>query len=202
MGIYGLKPRFQRVLKVVERPLLRWGVHPDVLTLAALGLSVAGGLAIAATRWTPWTLLLVPAAVFLRTALNALDGMVARDLGVARPWGEVLNETCDRLADVALFGSLAIMPGVDPRLVAAFVITMLLSSGVGVLSKAAGGPRQYGGVMGKADRMALLGVAAVASFAAPGFPVMNIALGLGLAGLVLTLVQRLRKTHVALESVR
>ena len=34
-------------------------------------------------------------------AAHALDGLVARTLGLARPWGEVLNELSDRVADVA-----------------------------------------------------------------------------------------------------
>lgn len=55
---------------------------------------------------------------FLRLALNALDGLVARDLGPARPWGEVLNEVSDRLADLALFVGAALDGGwgdpVDP----------------------------------------------------------------------------------------
>ncbi|MBI4310205.1 MAG: CDP-alcohol phosphatidyltransferase family protein [Chloroflexi bacterium] len=145
MNLYAIKPRFQRALRIVERPLVRRRVHPDVLTLSALGLSVLGGAAIAASRWQPWLLLIVPAIVFLRLALNALDGMVAKDLGVARPWGEVLNELSDRLSDLALFGGLATMPGVELPLAAVAVALMLLVSYAGILSKAAGGFRQYGG---------------------------------------------------------
>jgi len=202
MGIYSTKPRFQQALRVVERPLVRWGVHPDVLTLSALGLSFIGGFALFASQWTPWALLAVPFVALLRIALNALDGMVARDLGVARPWGEVLNELCDRLADVALFGGLALLPGVSMPLAVSVLVAMLLSSYVGVLSKAAGGPRQYGGVMGKADRMVLLALASVLALALPQQPVFNGFLLLVLAGLLVTIFQRLRKTYVALKSSR
>ena len=202
MGIYGIKPRFQQALQVVERPLVRWGVHPDVLTLSALGLSFVGGFALFASRWTPWALLAVPFVALLRIALNALDGMVAKDLGVARPWGEVLNELCDRLADVTLFGGLALVSGVNTPLAVTVLVTMLLSSYVGILSKAVGGLRQYGGVMGKADRMVLLALASALALALPQQSVFNGFLVLVLAGLLVTIFQRLRKTDAALKSSR
>src|SRR5205823_12277050 len=63
---------------------------------------VAGGVALFAAPWQPWLLAVVPIVAVVRTALNALDGMVARDTGLARPWGEVFNELCDRFADVSL----------------------------------------------------------------------------------------------------
>ena len=202
MGIYSIKPRFQQALRVVERPLVRWRVHPDVLTFSAVGLSFLGGFALFASRWTPWVLLAVPFVALLRIVLNALDGMVATDLGVARPWGEVLNELCDRLADVALFGGLALVPGVNAPLAVTVLVAMLLSSYVGILSRAAGGPRQYGGVMGKADRMLLLALASVLALVLPHQPVFNGFLFLVQAGLLITIFQRLRKTYVALKSSR
>lgn len=202
MGMYAIKPRFQQALRAVERPLVRWRVHPDVLTFSALALSLLGGFAIYASPWTPWALLVVPLVALLRTALNALDGMVAKSLGVARPWGEVLNEFSDRLSDVALFAGLAFIPGVNLPLAVSALVVMLLGSYVGTLSKAAGGPRQYGGVMGKADRMIVLSLASVLALIFPASQVFNGLLVLVLIGLVFTIVQRLRKTHVALGSQR
>lgn len=202
MGIYGIKPWFQQALRAVERPLVRWRVHPDVLTLSALGLSLVGGFALYASRWLPWLLLSIPFVALVRLALNALDGMVAKDLGVARPWGEVLNELCDRLSDVALFGVLALVQGVNLSLAVGTLVLMLLASYAGILSKAAGGPRQYGGVMGKADRMILLAIASAVALALPQQPVFNGFLILVLAGLFATIYQRLRKTYVAVKSSR
>src|SRR5262245_19217531 len=110
MGLYGIKPRFQQALRGLEGWLIACRVHPDQLTLAALVLACLGGAALYAACWQPWLLLVVPVVAISRTALNALDGMVAKSTGLARPWGVVLNETCDRLADVALFTGLAFAP--------------------------------------------------------------------------------------------
>lgn len=202
MGIYAIKPRFQQALLTVERPLVRRRVHPDVLTLSALCLSVLGGLALYASSWAAWVLLAVPFVAIARTALNALDGMVAKDLGVARPWGEVLNELCDRLSDVALFSGAAFAVGSHAGLGAAALVAMLLVSYAGTVAKAAGGRRQYGGVMGKADRMIYLSAASVAAFALPDTPVFTYFLIAVLAGLVVTLAQRLGAAHADLKSLR
>lgn len=197
MGIYSVKAAFQHALQPVESWLVDRRVHPDVLTYAALVLSALGGFALYLSYQHPWLLLTVPAVALLRTALNALDGLVAVRTGVARPWGEVLNEMCDRLADTALFGGLALMPVVSFPLGAITLVAILLSSYLGILSKAAGGPRQYRGPMGKADRMIYLSIGAVLAFVF-GPAVLNYFLGFVLAGVLVTLALRLRATQRAL----
>lgn len=47
MGVYSIKPAFQRSLRGVEEVLVARNVHPDVITLGALALSAAGGAALA-----------------------------------------------------------------------------------------------------------------------------------------------------------
>jgi CDP-diacylglycerol---glycerol-3-phosphate 3-phosphatidyltransferase len=200
MGVYVVKPAFQRSLGGAEDWLVARRVHPDVLTGAALALSLLGG----ALLWTgatwPALLLLVPLIALGRTALNALDGLVARRTGLARPWGEVLNEAGDRLADVALLGGLALAPTTNGRLGAAALVAVLLASYLGVLSKAAGGPRQYGGIMGKADRMLYLALAALVAGLAGQPEWLNAYLMVALVGALVTGVQRARGTYVALQS--
>jgi CDP-diacylglycerol--glycerol-3-phosphate 3-phosphatidyltransferase len=200
MGIYRIKPRFQVALGGVESALVRRRVHPDYLTIGALVLSALGGLALYGAHQARWLLLVIPVVAIGRTALNALDGLVARDTGLARPWGEVLNEFCDRLADVSLMAGVAFAPGSDALLGAVAIVVMLLASYVAILSKAAGGRRQYGGIMGKADRMIYLSVAAVIALALPSLRIFTIFLWLVLAGLMVTLVKRLRDTHRDLQS--
>src|SRR4051812_6531084 len=166
-GIYVLKPAFQRSLGGIEHWLVERRVHPDWLTGAALALSVGGGACLYAAPWQPWLLALVPVVAVVRAALNALDGLVARGTGLARPWGEGLDEQSDRFADVALIGGLALAAPSDLRLGLAALVMMLLSSYLAILSKAAGGRRQYMGPMGKADRMVLLAIGAPLGFVLP-----------------------------------
>jgi CDP-diacylglycerol--glycerol-3-phosphate 3-phosphatidyltransferase len=202
LGLYHIKPRFQQALSGLADGLVARRVHPDRLTAAALGLALLGGAALVGARWVPPLLLAVPPLVLARTALNALDGMVARRGGWARPWGEVLNESSDRLADVALFAGVALAPGAWLALGAAVLVAMLLVSYVGTVARAAGGHRQYGGPMGKADRMLYLGIAAPLAFVWPGVPVFGGLLALMLGGLVLTAAGRLRASYVDLQPPR
>ena len=201
-GMYAVKPAFQRSLGGIERRLVDRRVHPDWLTYLALALSVAGGACLYAAPSWPLLLLAVPVVTIVRTALNALDGLVARDTGLARPWGEVLNEFCDRLADLALIGGLVLAPPASKELGVVVVVLMLLSSYLAILSKAAGGRRQYVGPMGKADRMMVLAVAGPLGLVLPLELVFNGFLAIVGVGLVLTLVARAQATYRDLQSAR
>jgi CDP-diacylglycerol--glycerol-3-phosphate 3-phosphatidyltransferase len=200
MGIYGVKPRFQQALGGIEDMLVRRRVHPDYITLSALAISIMGGAALYAATWyTPLLLLMLPIAL-VRTALNALDGLVARRTGLARPWGEVLNECCDRVSDIVLFVGLMFAPGSSVSLGCVALVLMLFSSYVGTVARSAGGRRQYGGIMGKADRMIYLGIAAMFAFLLPTAAVFTYFLALAIVGLFITVIQRLKATYDDLKS--
>lgn len=198
-GLYAIKPAFQRSLRGAENWLVARRVHPDVLTIAALVLSIGGGVLLYAAAWMPLLLLLLPVVTLGRTALNALDGLVAKRTGLARPWGEVLNEFCDRLADIALFGGLALAPTTNGRLGVVTLVVVLLGSYLGILGKAAGGRRQYGGVMGKADRMVYLAVAAPIAGLAGRPEWLDWYLAVVLVGALATIVERWRSIRVDLQ---
>ena len=46
---------------------------------------------------------LLPAVLFVRMALNAIDGMLAREHGQKSALGAFLNELCDVVSDAALY---------------------------------------------------------------------------------------------------
>ena len=195
MGIYQIKPAFQRVLRPAESLLIRYRVHPDYITGTALLVSALGGAALYLSDLWMWLLLTIPLVTIGRTVLNALDGMVATRTGVARPWGEVLNEFSDRLSDVAIFGGLALNPQVNFQLGTLAVITILLSSYLGTLSKAIGGTRQYGGIMAKADRMVFMAAASVLAIFV-GIWVLDYVLAAIAAGAIVTVIQRGRRIYL------
>jgi phosphatidylglycerophosphate synthase len=189
-GLYAHKPGFQRRLAGAADWLAGRGVHPDGVTYTAMGCAVLGGLALMAGLANAALLWLVPPLAGLRLTLNALDGMIATRRGLARPWGKVLNEFTDRVADLAFLGPLLLVPGANTVLVTAALCLTLLVSFLGVLAEAAGAGRQYGGLMGKADRMLWLSLACAASAATGSLlPLRALPLVLIGGGLV-TLVQR------------
>ena len=190
MAIYALKPAFRKVLTPVGRSLAGAGVSADAVTVAGVAFAFLGGLGIWLGRRGEAWLLLLPLGAFLRTAANALDGWIAQETGTSRPVGEVLNETADRVGDVAIFMPVGFIPGVPPLLLAGALSTMLVTSFLGIAVKAAGGPRVYTGIMGKPDRMLVIGIAGIAGVFLDPQMVFTTALWIVLVGAVITLLQR------------
>lgn len=188
MGIYSIKPAFQRRLTSVRDIAVRQGVSADTLTVTAVVCSMAGGACFAFSSRVGWLLWLVPFLAMGRITLNALDGMVATSTGTARPFGEVLNEFSDRVSDTAWFVGLAF--ATVPILMLVTLTIVLLVSYLGTSVKAAGGRRVYDGVMGKADRMIVLSLASLGGFFF-GPDVLVIGAGLIGSGSVITIAQRL-----------
>jgi CDP-diacylglycerol--glycerol-3-phosphate 3-phosphatidyltransferase len=156
-SIYGLKPKFQGILRPAVNLLARAGVTANQVTVAALLLSLAAGLVIA-WRHGGRSLLLLPAVLFVRMALNAMDGMLAREHNQKTALGAILNELGDVVADVGLYFPLAIVPGFDPRLVAAVVLLSVLTEMTGVIGVQIGASRRYDGPFGKSDRAFVFGL--------------------------------------------
>lgn len=155
-GIYSIKPWWQRQLSGIENTLVAHRIHPDLVTLSGVGFAGLLGVALAASgQWSIAALAVAPLAIG-RLAANALDGLVARRMGVARPWGEVFNEFGDRLADTAVFVGLALNSAIFSPLAWGVLVLTLLNSYLGTVAKAAGGKRQFGGLLAKADRMIYL----------------------------------------------
>ena len=100
--LYALKPAFQDRLRPLVGRLAAMGVTANGITLLAAGLSIAAGLAIVAAPGSHLLLLLIPLVLFVRMALNAMDGMLAREHGQASTLGMYLNEICDVISDLAL----------------------------------------------------------------------------------------------------
>jgi CDP-diacylglycerol--glycerol-3-phosphate 3-phosphatidyltransferase len=200
MSLYDIKPWFVRRLRRVEDVLVARRVSPDALTLAAVAVSVAAGIAIAIGGWldSPALWLAVPPLVLVRLALNALDGSIARRTRSAKPFGAALNEIGDRMSDAATIGATAFVA--RPALALGALASCFLASSAGVLSHAIVGRRDSGGPMGKADRGALLAVAsAVGALAGNAFP-FTVVLWTIVAGGVITAVARLARIHGTLEA--
>lgn len=157
-SIYQLKPRFQALLRPMVKRLYERGRTANQVTVAAAAVSVALGLLLAAAPHITWLFALLPAWMLLRMALNAIDGMLAREFGQQSRLGAYLNELCDVVADSALYLPFALLPGVSPALVVIVVLAALVSEYAGVMGPLVGAERRYDGPMGKSDRAFVFGV--------------------------------------------
>ncbi len=129
----------------------------DRLTWASLAVAAAAALAFSvAYPGQPWLLLVGAVLVFVTATLDGLDGMVARKTGSASPAGDFLDHVIDRYADMLLIGGLSVSAFGDLFWGFLAVTGVFLTSYLGTQAAAVGLGRDYGGWLGRADRLVLL----------------------------------------------
>ena len=157
LTLYAIKPRFQALLRPLAGRLAAAGLTANQVTVAAAALSVAVGAFVFARAEARWPFLLIPLWMLLRMALNAIDGMLAREHGQKSALGGYLNELADVVADAALFLPFAAIAPFGPWSVGLVVLLASWSEMAGALGPMVGAARRYDGPMGKSDRALAFG---------------------------------------------
>ena len=118
-----------------------------------------------------WVLLLVPLFLVLRMAMNALDGMLAREYKTGSVSGEIWNEGLDIIGDNICYGILFFVPGFPHAPLILFMILSWAAEYFGVLGKGMpGGVRRHETFLGgKPDRAVWMGILALILFFKPEF---------------------------------
>ena len=199
-SIYDLKPKFQGLLRPITRSLVNLGVTANQVTVFAAVLSIGAGACIAIWPTENWPLLMIPGMLFVRMALNAIDGMLAREHDMKSDLGAVLNEIGDVVSDSALYLPLALLSGFRPDLIVAIVLLSVISEMTGVVAVQIGASRRYEGPMGKSDRAFAFGLICLLLGCGVSLePWLDIALGLMLFLLSVTILNRAKH---ALQEVK
>ena len=162
-SVYDLKPRFQKLLRPLCANLARAGISANQVTLAAAFLSITEGAAIAATRGAAWSLWLLPPVLFLRMALNAIDGVLAREWDQKTRLGAVLNELGDVVSDVVLYLPVRRARRHAGAGVVGLVVLGIVGEMAGVVAIQIGAERRYDGPFGKSDRALFFAALAIAA---------------------------------------
>jgi CDP-diacylglycerol--glycerol-3-phosphate 3-phosphatidyltransferase len=184
-----------RVTDPLGRALVRWGVAPDLVTT----LGTVGTVAAALWFLPRGELFLGTCVVTAFVLFDLVDGAMARALGAGTPFGAVLDSTCDRIADGALFAALSwfcLRLGDQPHTAVAAMLSLVAGQVVSYLKARAeaSGLSAVGGLVERAERLilALVGTA-LEGLGVPG--ALAVALWLVAVGSVITLVQRLAAVH-------
>lgn len=193
ISIYKLKPAFQSLLRPTVQKLFDAKITANQVTVAAC----IGSLVIAACMiWllpNPTILWLMPIWMFIRMALNAIDGMLAREFNQQSQLGAYLNELCDVIADSALFSVFMFITGIHVYLIATIIFLAILSEYAGVMAPLIGGNRCYDGPMGKSDRAFVFGtLSVVIALNLVGIFWINLVLYIVVALLIYTIFNRVR----------
>lgn len=200
-SIYEIKPKFQNLLRPITQKLASSGITANQVTLAALALSLLTGLALVLGSKQTGIYLLVPLVLFVRMALNAIDGMLAREHNMKSALGAILNELCDVISDVALYLPFALLPEISVWIIVLLVIAAIISEMAGVIAIQIGASRRYDGPMGKSDRAFLFGAIALAlGLGMPSGSWMNELFGVILLLILATIYNRARHALVEITA--
>ena len=170
MSIYDLKPKFQNLLRPLVIRLEQRGVTANQVTLTACAISVILGLILTALSGYHWLFILIPIWLFVRMALNAIDGMLAREFNQKSRLGGYLNEITDVVSDAALSLPFAFVHPFDSLQIGLIIWLSALTEFCGVLGQVQGKTRRYDGPLGKSDRAFLFGVLGLVYVFVPTLP--------------------------------
>ncbi|NLZ29489.1 MAG: CDP-alcohol phosphatidyltransferase family protein [Methanomicrobiales archaeon] len=163
MTLDQFRPHLQGIAQPVVTLTRKLGVTPNELSVASFFVSILAGVAFYAG-----SAVLAVIMVALNAIFDALDGALARDMGVASPRGDFLDHVIDRYADIFIITGI-FAGGAAPWPIGVFALTgVLMSSYIGTQAQAVGVGRYYGGLLGRADRLVLIMIAGVLTVLIPG----------------------------------
>ena len=194
VSVYQLKTGFQNILRPITNFLAKIGITANQVTVFAFFLScLAGGLVYYFFPKTVLIFLILPLILFVRMALNAIDGMLAREHNQKSNLGAILNELGDILSDVVIYVPFLYVLGINAYLVMLVAILTVTSETCGIMGLQIGASRRYDGPMGKSDRAFWFSVLAVVLMCKPlNLTILNIAIYIVVFLLMWTIVNRVK----------
>lgn len=157
-----MKPAVQRLLVPAARLLHRLGVTANQVSVTAILLSFVAGALLCFKAGSPRGLLLLPVALFLRMAMNAVDSILAKEFEIKSRLGIFLNELGAVLSDAALYLPLALGWHFSPVLIVLLVVLAVISELSGIAGVMVGSGRRYDGPMGHSERALVFGLIGLA----------------------------------------
>lgn len=166
MTLDRLRPAMDRTLDPFVAAAARVGLTPNGVSVLAFGVAIVAGAAFVLAGEEPLLYLAGGLLVGVSGWLDVLDGALARELGIASDAGDLLDHVLDRYADVVLIAGIA--AGIERYALGFAAVTgVLLTSYMGTQIQAVGLGREYGGLVGRADRLALIGLVGIGTAAYP-----------------------------------
>jgi archaetidylinositol phosphate synthase len=99
--------------------------------------------------------------IFTNGFFDAIDGKVARLTKKTSKRGDFLDHATDRYADLFILGGIMLSAYCNVLFGALAIIAVLLTSYMGTQAQAMGVGRDYSGILGRADRLAILSAAPI-----------------------------------------
>ncbi|MDF9747125.1 CDP-alcohol phosphatidyltransferase family protein [Natrinema salsiterrestre] len=168
MTLDKFRPYVSRFLDPFVKGFDRVGMTPNGVSVIAFGMAVLAAVAFALGGLeAPIWYVAAAVLVFLNGWLDIVDGALAREQEVASAGGDLLDHVLDRYADIVVIAGLA--AGVENYLLGFLAVTgVVMTSYLGTQAQAVGLDRVYGGLVGRADRLAIIGIAGFLAYPLAG----------------------------------
>ncbi len=161
MTIYDLKPAFQKLLTPIVVSFHKRSVTPNQVTIFTCIMSLVYSFGLSQNIENKYWLMSIPFFLFLRMALNAIDGVLAKKFNLISPLGAILNEITDVIADTAFFAAFLLHSRINSPLLLLFIFGAFLTEMTGLSALHLKSPRRFDGPMGKSDRAFVFGLLAL-----------------------------------------
>jgi CDP-diacylglycerol---glycerol-3-phosphate 3-phosphatidyltransferase len=195
MTFNALRPVASRVIDPLADFFIKCEVSPDTVSIVSLICAFFAGLSFYYSPEYNELTLLAGILVVFNSLFDALDGVIARKSNRATPRGDFLDHVIDRYSDVFIICSIFFARYVSWQIGVAAIVGVLLTSYLGTQAQALNLGRYYGGVMGRADRLVVIIIAAFANSVYPvsiaGFTILGWAVILIAVTSHITAIQRI-----------
>ena len=185
-----LRPFASKVIEPLAEFFVRYEVSPNTVSIASLICAFFAGLSF---YYSPASREFV--LVIFNSIFDALDGVIARKANRATPRGDFLDHVIDRYSDVFIICSIFFADYVPWQVGVVAIVGVQLTSYLGTQAQALNLGRYYGGIMGRADRLVVVILAAFGNFAfsspIAGFPILGWAVILIAVTSHITAIQRI-----------
>lgn len=163
MALDSRRESVDKYVSAIARPFRR--TNPNALS--ALSLVFALGFGVFYFLSSEYTIVIAIFLLVLSSLFDAIDGKVARMRRLSSKRGDLVDHFFDRVSDIFMVIGMGLGAFAGPIYALLGLEGVLLTSYMGTQSQALGVGRDYGGVVGRADRLVAILIFAVVQVAYP-----------------------------------
>ncbi|MCL7415775.1 MAG: CDP-alcohol phosphatidyltransferase family protein [ANME-2 cluster archaeon] len=167
MTLNTYRPYVSFILEPCATALVRMGLTPNRVSVLSLIFAVLAGVSYYFSSDNRLYLAVALVFVILNSFTDAVDGIMARLYNMQSDRGDFLDHVIDRYADTFIICGIFFAGYVHWMVGVAAITGVLITSYMGTQAQAVGGTRHYGGIMGRADRLALIIMVSAANIIYP-----------------------------------
>ena len=150
---------------------IRIGLTPNIVSVLSMAFAIIAGTCYYFSYLYPINkliyLMLALVFVILNSFSDAVDGVMARQNGMQSNKGDFLDHVIDRYADTIIICGIFFAGYVHWMIGVVAITGVLITSYIGTQAQAVGIQRDYGGIMGRADRLFFIFIANIVNIIYP-----------------------------------